>query len=334
MANQEETNQEIKDQFPKSIENSGNILVVDDNPQNLRLLIAILSRHGYKVRPAPSGEIALKSAFSTLPELILLDIMMPEMDGYEVCQKLKDNELTKSIPVIFISAIDAIQDKVKAFEMGAVDYITKPFQAEEILARVNTHISLSRTQKMLEEEIKLRIVSEKALKTISLKYQNMAMQDYLTGVSNRRYFMKRAEEELSRAVRYNHPITFLMMDIDHFKNINDTYGHQAGDQILKNVATICMDAFRVNDLFGRIGGEEFAALLPETTFDDAKIVAERVRQNVEDFSLKTEGKQLACTISIGISSLTDKNYQTLDLLMKQADDALYLAKSSGRNCIR
>ena len=314
-------------------EYAGNILVVDDNPQNLRLLIAILSMRGYKVRPAPSGSIALESAFSTPPDLILLDIMMPEMNGYEVCQKLKESELTSSVPVIFISAIDAVADKVKAFEMGAVDYITKPFQAEEILARVNTHLSLRRTQKMLEEEIELRKESEERLKVISLKYQKMATQDYLTGVSNRRYFMERAQEELSRANRYTHPLTFMMMDIDHFKNINDTYGHHAGDQVLKNVASICTDNLRVHDLFGRIGGEEFSAMLPETNLNDAIVVAERIRKSVEDAEWAIDGKKVSCTISIGMSQLNDDS-ETLDNLMKKADEALYLAKSSGRNCIR
>ncbi len=314
-------------------EYAGNILVVDDNPQNLRLLIAILSMRGYKVRPAPSGSIALESAFSTPPDLILLDIMMPEMNGYEVCQKLKESELTSSVPVIFISAIDAVADKVKAFEMGAVDYITKPFQAEEILARVNTHLSLRRTQKMLEEEIELRKESEERLKVISLKYQKMATQDYLTGVSNRRYFMERAQEELIRANRYKHPLTFMMMDIDHFKRINDTYGHHAGDQVLKNVASICTDNLRVHDLFGRIGGEEFSAMLPETNLNDAMVVAERIRKSIEEAEWAIDGKKVSCTISIGMSQLNDDS-ETLDNLMKKADEALYLAKSSGRNCIR
>lgn len=314
-------------------ESSGNILVVDDNPQNLRLLIAILSMRGYKVRPAPSGSIALESAFSTQPDLILLDIMMPEMNGYELCQKLKESDLTSSVPVIFISAIDAVADKVKAFEMGAVDYITKPFQAEEILARVNTHLSLRRTQKMLEEEIERRKESEERLKVISLKYQKMATQDYLTGVSNRRFFMERAQEELSRANRYTHPLTFMMMDIDHFKNINDTYGHHAGDQVLKNVASICTDNLRVHDLFGRIGGEEFSAMLPETNLNDAMVVAERIRKAIEDAEWAIDGKKVSCTISIGMSQLNDDS-ETLDNLMKKADEALYLAKSSGRNCIR
>ncbi len=311
---------------------AGNILVVDDNPQNLRLLIAILSMRGYKVRPAPSGSIALESALSTLPDLILLDIMMPEMDGYQVCQKLKERELTSSVPIIFISAIDAVEDKVKAFEMGAVDYITKPFQAEEILARVNTHLSLRRAQIQLEEEIERRKISEEALKAISLKYQKMATQDYLTGVSNRRNFMERAEEELSRAKRYNHPLTFLMMDIDHFKRINDTYGHQTGDTILKKVSMTSIDNLRINDLFGRIGGEEFAALLPETPLSDARLVADRIRKSVEKSTWQIDDKSVSCTVSIGISELNN-DLSTLDLLMKRADEALYSAKSSGRNCV-
>jgi len=351
-------NQENREQSSEKTiaQSAGNILVVDDNPHNLRLLIAILSMRGYKVQPAPSGTIALESALSTPPDLILLDIMMPEMDGYKVCQKLKENELTRSVPVIFISAMSTISDKVKAFEIGAVDYITKPFQAEEILARVNTHLLLRRTQILLENEIELRKVSEEALKVISLKYQKMATQDFLTGVSNRRYFMERAEEELRRAQRYNHPITFLMMDIDHFKKINDTYGHQAGDKVLKNVAKVCLDSLRIHDLFGRIGGEEFSALLPETPLNEAMRVAERIRENIEVSSWKIDNREVSCTISVGMShiasheselmdndsSLTDHNLQSkdndglqiLDKLMKKADESLYRAKLSGRNCIK
>lgn len=352
------TPQETIEQFAEnpSGQPAGNIIVVDDNPQNLRLLIAILSMRGYKVRPAPNGMIALESTLSTLPDLILLDIMMPEMDGYEVFQRLKSNHRTSSVPVIFISAIYAVSDKVKAFEMGAVDYITKPFHAEEILARVNTHISLSRARRRLEEEIELRKLSEERLKAISLKYQKMAIQDFLTGVSNRRYFIERAEEELSRAKRYKHPITFFMMDIDHFKKINDTYGHQTGDKVLKNVATVCIDNLRVHDLFGRIGGEEFAALLPETPSDEALPVAERIRKSIEESLWRIDNKVVSCTISIGMSQLiiheselmdrdsmlevngveseSGGGSQTLDQLMKKADEALYSAKSSGRNCVK
>ncbi|MBF0241832.1 MAG: diguanylate cyclase [Desulfamplus sp.] len=328
----------------------GNILVVDDNPQNLRLLIAILTMHGYKVRPAPNGELAIKSIFSTPPDIILLDIMMPEMDGYQVCQKLKESEETRAIPIIFISAIDAIAEKIKAFEMGAVDYITKPFHAEEILARVNTHLTLRKTQKQLEDEIEKRKASEEALRAVSIKYQKMATQDYLTGVSNRRHFMERAEEELNRAKRYSRPLTFLMMDIDHFKKINDTYGHQAGDYILKQVSTTCLDNLRLNDIFGRIGGEEFCALLPETSYNDAMVVAERIRKSIEGASWQFDNSVISCTMSIGMSgfNISSSNLvgqslkeeesrldgQSIDQLIKQADEALYLAKSSGRNQVK
>ncbi|MBF0203089.1 MAG: response regulator [Desulfamplus sp.] len=148
----------------------GNILIVDDNAQNLRLLLTILNAEGYKVRPAPSGAIALESAFSKVPDLILLDIMMPEMDGYEVCRRLKENETTREVPIIFLSAMDSISEKLKAFDMGAVDYITKPYQPEEISARVNTHLTLRRTQKLLEYEILMRMVSENTLQLLSRKY--------------------------------------------------------------------------------------------------------------------------------------------------------------------
>lgn len=446
----------------------GNILIVDDNPQNLRLLITILSAEGHKVRPAPSGAIALDSAFSTVPDLVLLDIMMPEMDGFEVCRRLKADEKTQSVPILFISALDDIGEKLKAFEMGGVDYITKPFQPMEITARVRTHLSLRNIRKRLEHEVAMRTASEKMLQSLSRQYdlilssaaegilgmdlncaytfvnpaaaamlgydpsdltgsacitiwhptpqkgvlnqsgvkgcdhhecpikstfqvggvvrvkettlwrkdgssfdaefvsspiivddkvegavivfsditerkqmekrlQKLANEDGLTGVSNRRAFLERAEEELHRTRRYGHPAAFLMMDIDHFKKINDTHGHHAGDEVLKWVARICLDTLRLNDLFGRIGGEEFAALLPEVSLDQAKAAAERIRKNIESMPCPVEGEKIHCTLSIGIAMIRqDQNantQQTLELVMKAADHALYTAKETGRNRI-
>ncbi|MBF0203088.1 MAG: GGDEF domain-containing protein [Desulfamplus sp.] len=170
-------------------------------------------------------------------------------------------------------------------------------------------------------------------KRLERELTQLATMDSLTGIINRRFFMERAEEEISRAVRYNHPITFFMMDIDHFKNVNDTYGHHAGDVVLKNVSQICLDSLRLNDLFGRIGGEEFAVLLPETPLEHAKIVAERIRQSIEKVRWNIDGITVSCTMSIGISQL-QRNSKGLHQLMKAADDALYDAKNSGRNCIR
>ena len=428
---------EVKNQ--QSLHRGGNILIVDDNPQNLRLLITILSAEGHKVRPAPSGAIALESAFSTVPDLVLLDIMMPEMDGYEVCKQLKANEETQSIPILFISALDDIAEKLKAFEAGGVDYITKPFQPKEITARVNTHLSLRNIQKRLEHEVAMRTASEKRFQSLSQQYdlilnsaaegilgidkncvysfvnpaaaamlgadpseltgsacisiwhpnsqksslshcdthgcgnsgcgdsvcpiqptlqqggvvrekewriwrkdgssfdaefvsspivmeekiegavivfsditqrkmiekklKKLANEDALTGVSNRRAFLERAEEEVGRTQRYGHPAAFLMMDIDHFKQINDTYGHHAGDEVLKSVARICLDTLRLNDLFGRIGGEEFAALLPEVSKDQAELAAERVRRAIESTPCQVEKDSISCTMSIGIATL-------------------------------
>ena len=145
-------------------ETKGSVLVVDDNPDNLRLLTAMLTDKGYKVRPAPSGSLALQSVRSTLPDLVLLDIKMPEMDGYEVCRRLKADERTRDVPVLFISALTEVTDKIKGFGVGGVDYITKPFQHEEVLARVETHVSLSRMHKRLQQEVMERVRIEKELK--------------------------------------------------------------------------------------------------------------------------------------------------------------------------
>ncbi|MBF0201592.1 MAG: diguanylate cyclase [Desulfamplus sp.] len=169
-------------------------------------------------------------------------------------------------------------------------------------------------------------------KQMENELKRLASVDALTGISNRRYFLERAEEEISRSIRYRHPLTFVMMDIDHFKNINDTHGHHVGDVVLKNVAAILQDTLRINDIFGRIGGEEFAAILPETSIENAGIVMERIRAGIEASVWEIDGTAVSCTMSMGMAMLI--NHHDLNNLMKDADAALYVAKDSGRNCIK
>ncbi len=477
------------------------VLIVDDNPDNLRVLSQMLNIYGYKVRAVTEGALAITAAQASPPDLIMLDVNMPVMDGYDTCLKLKSDERTRSIPVIFLSAMGEVEDKVKAFHVGGVDYVTKPFQIEEVLARLETHLSIRRLQVQLESanqelasrleelsktqaaEREQRIYAETLRDTVaainsSLDYKNVldlildqlarvvpydaanialldenklvrircargyekhGVQDYilslhlpvdyyqnwhilletrqyrvipdvlksaewtvkpemswvrshasapivnkgivtgfinldsatpgyfseenagrlqtfamyaaiaidkarlyeeaqrlaitddLTGLNNRRHLLQLAEHEFERSQRYQRPLSAIMLDLDHFKNINDTYGHPIGDQALRALAHSCRHHLRSVDILGRYGGEEFLALLPETGCEAAVEAAERIRKQVESQVLSSERGPVYFTISLGVA--TAENYAgfSLENLIKNADDALYEAKRTGRN---
>lgn len=310
---------------------SASILVIDDQPGNLALLQRILTSRGYKVNLETSGMTAITVAKKNPPDLILLDIYLPGMDGYDVCLKLKEIEELKDIPVIFISTLSDVLDKVKAFSVGGIDYITKPFDFEEVLARVHTHLKIRRLQTQLEEktanleaEIIRRIKAEKELK-------RLASLDSLTGIHNRRTFFNLAEIELERALRYGNSTTLLLIDIDHFKKVNDCFGHLTGDQVLINFANLCKNNLRPFDLVARYGGEEFIALLPRTDLETGKSIAERIRLLLKGKNFNCKKHEVSVTISTGITELDHTKPATLAALIEQADQALYQAKRLGRN---
>ncbi len=307
------------------------IVIVDDSPDNLRLLVGILSERGYKVRPAPSGVLALATIRKDPPELILLDIMMPDMDGYEVCNQLKADRQTKDIPVIFLSALNEVSDKIKAFKAGGVDYITKPFQVEEVLARVHTHLIIQDQQKALalqNEELtkKNALITEQA-KNLEL----LATKDSLTGLSNRRDFLAKAEQEEMRFKRTKSPFGFIMLDIDHFKNVNDTYGHECGDSVLVGVSNKILKTLRAQDTLARWGGEEFVCLLPETEVEGARKTAEKIRKDVEAYSCDCSDVSVSITVTLGVCVY--EGFGTIEGCIRSADDALYRGKKQGRNQI-
>lgn len=310
-------------------EKEKSIVIVDDSPDNLHLLVGILSEKGYKVRPAPNGVRALHTINKDLPELILLDIMMPDMDGYEVCRQLKANHHTKDVPVIFLSALNEVFDKIKAFRAGGVDYITKPFQVEEVLARVNTHLTLRAQQKILtlqNEELKKKnaLITEQAK-----KLQALATSDSLTGLSNRRYFLAKAEQEEKRFQRTRKPFGLIILDIDHFKDVNDTYGHECGDTVLVGVAKKLTATLRAQDIVARWGGEEFVCLLPETNGEGVKKAAEKIRTNIESYAHDYNGHNLKVTVTLGVCIY--EGSCDLNGCLRKADSALYKGKKYGRN---
>jgi diguanylate cyclase (GGDEF)-like protein len=306
-----------------------NILIVDDTPENLTVLRKILTEHGYRVRPALNGEIALKTVQADLPDLILLDIIMPGMDGYEVCERLKAREDTRDVPIIFISALSEIEDKMRAFSEGGVDYISKPFHAEEILARVDAHLTLRSQQKALAEQNEELKQKNALIREQAEKLKMLASKDFLTGLSNRRDFLEKAQQEERRYKRTKRTFAFILLDIDYFKKVNDTYGHDCGDAVLVEVARSLGKTLRGQDVVARWGGEEFICLLPETDLDGARHVAEKIRESSESAGHRCGSDDIAVTVTLGVS-VFDGNF-SLEECIGRADKAMYKGKQMGRN---
>ena len=283
------------------------ILAVDDTIENLDVLVDLLS--DYDVIDATSPTEALEIVKEEKIDLILLDIMMPQMDGFEVCRRLKADPMTKDIPVIFVTAKTDEESIEKAYDVGGSDYITKPFLPKELLARV-----------------------KKELRIIELieKLNKQATTDPLTGVYNRRFFMDSCQKNIALAKRKKEPLSILMIDIDHFKQINDTYGHAIGDEVIQKLSSIMQESQRKSDVIARYGGEEFLILLPDTPYERAKEVAQKLRKKVEESFVETHnGKKVRFSVSIGVATIhKEDSYETL---MHNADKALYQAKESGRN---
>ncbi len=319
------------------------ILIVDDKPENLRLLSAILSEKGYKVRRVLNGQIALTACQTSPPDLVLLDINMPGMNGYEVCKKLKASEQTGDIPVIFISAMDDVWDKVEAFSVGGVDYITKPFQIEEVLVRVENQLTIQRLHAQLkaqnarlQQEICDRLRVEAELQQANQELKRLASLDGLTRIANRRHFDERLQLEWRRLFREKSSLSLILCDIDEFKNYNDTYGHLAGDYCLRQVASAISEAVkRSGDLVARYGGEEFAVILPNTTADGAACVAEDIKQELHNLKIPHPRSCVSeyVTLSLGLSSTVPTLKNPPDALIAVADTALYEAKQQGKNRI-
>lgn len=289
------------------------ILIVDDTPTNIQVLAEAL-RAEYRVRVASSGKIAFEViAKLGAPDLILLDVMMPEMDGYEVCRRLKQAPETKNVPVIFVTAKSDAVDEEYGLKLGAVDYIAKPFHLPIVAARVRNHINLKIKTDLLESQ---------------------AMLDGLTNISNRRRFDESLENEWKRSLRSSAPISLIMADIDYFKLYNDNYGHGIGDECLKKVAATLADSIeRPSDLVARYGGEEFVVLLPETDAAGAHNIAERFRSHVEALRLQHQysGVSAYVTVSVGYACVTPGVESSPTELLRLADEKLYQAKEAGRN---
>jgi len=290
------------------------LLLVDNDKINLKLLSGILGSD-YTIYTAANGANAIKIAEEYTPDLILLDILMPGMDGYETLSELKKCDATQKIPVIFITGLSSNEDEEKGLSLDAADYISKPFSEKIVKLRVRNQI---------------QIVNQ--MRTI----KRLSMIDQLTNIPNRRSFDERLNMEWNRAIREQVPISLLMLDIDKFKNYNDTYGHQQGDIVLQAVAKILlMSSRRSSDFAARWGGEEFTVLLPNTPLPNAVDVAETIRVNMENEVIPCIGNSTTkVTVSIGVSTQIPARDSSLDAFISAADKALYAAKTAGRNLVK
>ena len=287
------------------------LLIVDDEKSNIVLLRQILGKE-YTVYAAKNGPEALEVASERLPDVILLDILMPGMNGYEVISALKNFTLTRTIPVIFITALNDPKDEEKGLLLGAADYINKPFSPAVVKLRVQNQI--------------------KILNYINI-IKRMGMTDQLTDLPNRRSFEERIRMEWNRAIRDNTPISVLILDIDRFKQYNDTYGHWQGDVALKTVAKVLMyETKRLSDFVARMGGEEFVVILANTDALGAFEVAENIRKNIESTQIPLEdGQTNTITVSIGVNTQIPTLGSSIDEFLGYADSALYTAKREGKN---
>ncbi len=293
------------------------VLIVEDNNDIREMVSLMVGSMGYRTYTASTGKEGLIQLRAQVPDIVLLDLMMPEMDGFEFCRVIQADPTLPPPHIIITSAKDALEDKVKGLELGAADYLTKPFNLTELKARIKAGERIVRYQKMLKEQQAL--------------LEQLAREDKLTGLCNRRHFEERAQEECLRAQRYHHSLSFLMGDLDHFKQINDRYGHAYGDTVLKQVGQTLLLHCRTSDVVARYGGEEFACLLFETNSEDAERVAERLCAAVRELSFTHPSGPFRVTISFGVASLSDQQTQDLAELLEEADKALYSAKHKGRN---
>lgn len=300
------------------------ILVVDDHPDNIEIIEARLSSRGYLVERASNGQEALDLVRNEPPHLILCDVMMPVMDGYEVSRRIKNDEALPYIPIILVTARDSTADKIEGLDAGADDYLTKPVNFPELEARVRSMLRIKQLQDQLDQK-------NRELELMNKRLRKLSITDGLTELFNHRHIHELLQEEFERSNRSGEPIAVAMLDLDHFKKVNDTYGHPTGDVILYETAQILRETAREIDMPGRYGGEEFIVILPNTVEDAAARFAERVRQRVNEHVFRDEATEVRMTLSCGVASFPGEGIESPETLLKRADEALYRAKESGRN---
>ena len=299
---------------------AGRILIVDDNALIRSEIKAVLMKDGSfsHFMEAADGLTAFKTIMETPPDLVLCDLVMPGFDGLKFLGLKASRKELEQIPVIILTAEDDLDRKAEILERGAQDYVTKPFHEKELLARVRIHTKL----KLLQDELREKNV---LLETLSVT-------DVLTGLANRRRLMTRLEEEVARARRYRTPLSVVMIDIDHFKQVNDVHGHAMGDVVLRNIGAMLKSSVRTTDLAARYGGEEFTLVLPHTDIPAALQVAENLRERFAELEHRLDGVTVKKTVSMGVTARDGQGEMpSAEDLLKHADEALYRAKQGGRN---
>jgi len=299
------------------------VLLVEDNPMQGEAVVRHLAGRDFDVEWVVDGAAAIRTAIDSRPDCILLDAQLPDIDGFSVCRLLNSRPDTRGVPIIMLTSRSTVEDKIMGLESGATDYLAKPFDPGELEARINSCVRAQELRREMNEK-------NRQLESLLTKFQTLATTDELTGLANRRRFFEDLDREIARCKRYGSPAALLMIDIDHFKSVNDAHGHQAGDAVLKGVATALSETLRRTDVAARYGGEEFAVLLPETPLPQAADVAERVRQRVAAQPFQSPAGPLAVTISVGAAVAGDSKCD-VESLVRSADEALYRAKSGGRN---
>ena len=303
------------------MENQFPILIAEDDPVSRLLLEKILVKAGYEVTSVINGREALESFSSKFFPIVITDWMMPEMDGLKLCRAIRENISTGYVFIFLLTARDSIDDMLAGLEAGADDYLTKPVNRPELVARLKT------ATRILE--------LEKSLKDANEEITILSITDSLTGCYNRTFMDEQLPKEVKRAVRYNRPMSLIMVDIDHFKKVNDTYGHHAGDKVLKELVRSINRSIRSDvDWVARYGGEEFLAVFPETDFEGAEVIAERLRSDISQNTIQINEEKIRVTASFGVTGFTPSDSLkevSYEAMINMADRSLYQAKEEGRN---
>ena len=307
----------------------GHILLVDDESLNLKLLKHTLESKGFQTSTALTGQGALRLLETVSVDLILLDVVMPGIEGYEVCKKIKAMPKLSNVPVIFLTTLTDSDDIVKGFNVGAVDYVRKPFSIPELLARVNAHLEIKQDREIIEQQkAKLEQINEE-LEEMNRSLYQRSITDSLTNLFNRQYILDQFRKEIDRFRRYGSPFSMMLLDIDHFKQVNDTYGHIEGDAALIRCSSAIGRSVRAVDIVGRYGGEEFLAILPFTQLPGAMTVAQRISKAMNETG-NAELSVPSLTMSIGVAQFEGEDEKAF---LHKIDTLLYKAKISGRNRI-
>lgn len=300
------------------------VLVVEDSREQRRQLVELLETRGYEVSAVAGGVDALKAIKASPPDVVILDVILDDLDGYSVCRWLRLSDTLRDIVVIMLTIRGEVKERIEGLHVGADDYVPKPYDPGELEARIYAALR----SRNMKRELRQRNAELEGMLT---RTEQLAMTDAVTGIFNRRRFQDVLKREWATARRYKHPLSCVLVDVDHFKKVNDSKGHAAGDETLRRVAELISGSIREVDVCARYGGDEFALLLPHTPLDKGTLVMERIRQKLVANRAAWGNGAEEVSLSVGISSTEDASLKNADELLEAADRALYEAKRQGRD---